>query len=122
MAKKILIVEDDLPLAEILDDKLKEAGFDTSLARNGREGVDKALAEHPDLILLDIIMPVLDGISAASQIRNDSWGKTVPIIILTNLSEADTVSEAMKNNVYEFLVKADWNIGDVVEKVRARLG
>ena len=122
MAKKILIVEDDLPLAEILDDKLREAGFDTSLARNGREGVDKALAEHPDLILLDIIMPVLDGISAANQIRNDGWGKTVPIIILTNLSEADTVSEAMKNGVYEFLVKADWNIGDVVEKVRARLG
>lgn len=121
MAKKVLVVEDDLPLTEILVDQLKAAGFDTLLARNGREAVDLALAEHPDLILLDIIMPVMDGLTCAAQIRVNAWGKDVPIIILTNLSEADTVSEAVKDGVYDFLIKADWNVADVVAKVKERL-
>jgi two-component system alkaline phosphatase synthesis response regulator PhoP len=122
MAQKILIVEDDLPLAEILGDKLKEAGFEVLLARNGREGIDTALGEHPDLVLLDIIMPVMDGLTAAAKIREDEWGRTVPIVILTNLSEADTVSAAVKSGIYDFLIKADWSIDDVVGKVKSKLG
>ena len=121
--KKILIVEDEVAVFNALKDKLLINGFEVLEAKNGKEGLSLALKEHPDLILLDIIMPKMGGISMMKNLRSDSWGAKVPIIILTNLNSDDSIIKAIEDNKPSFyLVKSDWNINDVVIKVRELLG
>ena len=119
--KKILIVEDDISSLEILVDKFTREAFNVLQAKNGIEGLEVALKEHPDLILLDIIMPKMDGISMIKELQEDEWGKDVPIIILTNLSDGEKVAEAIERGVQDFLVKSDWNLNDVVKRVKKKL-
>lgn len=119
--KLILIVEDEKTLFNALDMKLESAGFRTLGARDGEECLAVATKEHPDLILMDIVMPKMDGMTALSKLREDEWGKDVPVIILTNLSSAEDISRATKKGVYDYLVKANWKLEDVVEKVKKTL-
>ncbi len=119
--KKILIVEDELDLLGVLSQKFEMEKFEVLEAANGQIGLEQALRNHPDLILLNILMPVMDGMTMLGKLREDSWGKEVPVILLTNLSDEKKVAEAMKKGVYDYLVKADWNINDVVSKVRSKL-
>ncbi len=84
---KILIVEDDLDLLEVLRKKFTLEKFQVSQAPDGKIGLEEALRNHPDLILLDILMPVMDGMTMLGKLREDSWGKEVPVILLTNLSD-----------------------------------
>jgi DNA-binding response OmpR family regulator len=121
MNKKILIVEDDLQLQGVLRDRLSHEGFDVLEAGNGKDGLGLALSSHPDLILLDLIMPVMDGLTMANQLRLDDWGRDVPVIILTNLSDNEKISEALKNGVFDFLVKSDWKLEDLVAKVKEKV-
>ena len=118
---KILIVEDERALASALVDKFEKEGFTTSLAFDGEEGLESALNIHPDIILLDIIMPKMDGLTMLERLRRDDWGADVPVIMLTNLSDELKVTEAIKNGSFDYLVKSDWTINDVVEKVKKRL-
>ena len=120
--KTILIIEDERSLREALRDKLTREGFSTLEAKNGEEGLDVALREHPELILLDIVMPVMDGMTILKKLREDAWGKNVKIIILTNLSDIEKIADSVKNEVYDYLVKTDWKLEDVVTKIRERLG
>lgn len=121
--KTILIVEDEMAMAKALSQKLKNVGFDVLTAYDGEEGLATATKMRPDLLMLDIIMPKMDGMSLLKKIREDErWGKTVPIIMLTNLSDADNVSEAAKHEVYDFLVKTDWRLEDVVDLVKKKTG
>ncbi len=125
MAKKsILIVEDELSLLRILDQKFKQSGFSVLQAKDGLEGLASGKQHHPDLMLVDIILPRLDGIDMLKQIRREGgeWGKKVPMILLTNLSDADKAAEAMEHGVFDYLVKADWKLEDVVKKVNEKLG
>jgi len=121
MKKKILIVEDESSLLSALVEKLTKEGFETLEAKNGEEGLVMAKKEKPDLILLDIVMPVMDGITMLKQMRNSDWGKEIPVIMLTNLSEDDKVDESLENGAFEYLVKSDWKLEDVVKKIRIRL-
>ncbi|MEK7131286.1 MAG: response regulator [Patescibacteria group bacterium] len=118
---KILIVEDDLELLEVLKKKFAMEKFEVLEAINGKTGLVEAFQHHPDLILLDIVMPVMDGMTMLKKLRADSWGKNVFVILLTNLSDESKVAEAMQHSVFDYLVKADWKIDDVVKKVRERL-
>lgn len=120
--KKILIVEDEETLCNILRDKIVEEGMEVSVAKNGKEGLEKSLSEKPDLILLDLIMPVMDGITVLHELRKDEWGKNVPVIILTNLSDAEKVAEGIDSHVSGYLVKADWKLVDVMKKIKETLG
>lgn len=123
-AKKqsILIVEDDIPELNALRDKLTREGFATLEAKNGEEGLATALSQHPDLILLDIIMPVMDGMTMLKKLRAETeWGKTAKVIMLTNLSDNKMVANAIEQGSHEYLVKCDWKIEDVVAKIRERL-
>ncbi len=122
MKKKILIVEDEKLLTDVLVEEIKGAGFDTSIAYDGKVGLEKALAEHPDLILLDIVMPVMDGMTMLNELRKDKWGADVPVVMLTNLSDSSKVAEAAKNKTYDYLVKADWPLEEVIKKINERLG
>lgn len=121
--KTILIVEDEKSLRNAIADVLRLKNFLPLEAKNGKEGVKLALAKHPDLILLDIIMPVMDGVTALKKIRADSWGAHVPVIILTNLS---ATSEQLVNDVVtsmpmSYLIKSDWKLHDVVDKIEENL-
>ena len=120
--RKILIVEDEDRLARALEFKLNREGFETKIAFNGEEALEALGKEKYNLILLDIIMPKMDGMTLLKKIREFEWGRDLPIIILTNLSEAEKVYEATLNKVSDFLIKSDWSLDDVVKKVKEKIG
>ncbi len=120
--KKILIVEDEGPMRRAVRDKFAREGFKVYEAKNGEEGLHVAFAEHPDIILLDVMMPIMDGLEMLHEVRKDIWGKTVPVVLLTNLSDTDKVASALEDGASGFLVKSDWKIEDVVKKVEEVLG
>lgn len=113
------MVEDEKSLLGIIADILHRKKFLTLEAKNGREGVELALSKHPDLILLDLIMPEMDGMTALKKIRQDAWGEKVPVIILTNLSATNEqlVEDMVTHKPMHYLVKSDWKIHDVVKKI-----
>ncbi len=119
--KKILLVEDDSALRQAVNDKLTREGFQVIEAKDGQEGLKIALKEKPDLILLDIIMPKMQGMEVLEKLRADEWGKTAQVILMTNMSEDNKVATAMKLGVKDYLIKGDWKLGDVVDKVREKL-
>lgn len=119
--KKVLIVEDEPSVYKTLDNKLTEEGFDTSIAIDGIEGLKKAQTESPDLILLDIILPRMDGITMLEKLRSSQWGKNIPVVILSNLSDDKRVLAAKKNCVNDYLIKTNWSLADVIKKVKGVL-
>ena len=80
-----------------------------------------ALDKKPDLILLDIVMPRMDGISMLKELRQDDWGKGVPVIILSNLADAQDNSEIIQEHIVDYLIKTDWSLEDIVKKVKDTL-
>ena len=107
-----------------LSNKFSNEGFSVSEAANGAIGLTRALEERPDIILLDILMPTMDGLTMLKQLRSkNEYGKDVPVIILTNLnSDKEGVNVTItETNPAFYLVKTSWSIQDVVEKVRERL-
>jgi len=122
--KKILVVEDEEVINKIYTDELRDQGFSVLTAKDGVDGLELALREKPDLILLDILMPKMDGLTMMNMLREkDLYGKNVPIILLTNLSasEEKIMQAITKNEPAYYLVKSDWSLEDVVEKIRERL-
>jgi CheY-like chemotaxis protein len=122
--QKILIIEDEKSLRAALVDILLIKDFEPIEAKNGKEGLKIALREHPELILLDLIMPEMDGMATLQKIRADIWGKKVPIIILTNLSMTNdqASTDIEKNDLTHYLIKSDWKLHDIVKKVEEILG
>ena len=121
--KTILVVEDEVAMLQALSTKLELEGFKVLKAENGEKGLEIALKEHPDLIMLDILMPKMNGIEVLKKIRDDqSWGAEVLVIMLSNLSDADSVSKVAEHGVYDFLVKTDWRLDDVSKFVKNKLG
>ena len=84
ISKKILIIEDDSSLRNVLQDKIKHEGFSVFTANDGQEGLETAIKEKPDCILLDVIMPKMSGIQMLKKLREHAWGKTVPVLLLSN--------------------------------------
>jgi DNA-binding response OmpR family regulator len=119
--KIILIIEDEAPLRKALYDKLEFEGFSALEAKDGEEGLKVALENHPDLILLDIIMPKMDGFILLDKLRQDPWGKDAPVIILTNLNDSNYVLKSFRNDVYEYVVKTDIKIDNLVSKIKEKL-
>lgn len=117
--KTILIIEDDRSLRDALVDILRIKNFLPISAKNGKEGVSMAVNDHPDLILLDLIMPEMDGMMALTAIRDSAWGKKVPIIILTNLSETNerSMTGSTARSPTSYLIKSDWKLHDIVLKI-----
>lgn len=120
--KKILIVEDDNKLSQMLLDMFSAEGIGVMSASNGEDGLMIAMEKHPDVILLDIILPKMDGITMLKKLREDEWGKKADVIMLTNLSTADDVHKATEAGAYDYLIKSDWKMEDIVKKVKDRLG
>jgi DNA-binding response OmpR family regulator len=119
--KRLLIVEDEMALLKVLKEKFLKEKYEIITATDGATALEMALRERPDIILLDIVMPIMDGITMLKKLRANEWGKDVPVILLTNLNLADRVADALDKGVYDYLVKADWSLGDVVKKVNERV-
>ncbi len=125
--KKMLVieeVEDEKSLRDVLHDKFSLEGFNVLEAKDGEEGLATALREHPDIILLDIVLPKMDGLTMMKKLREaNEWGKNVPIILLTNLeANDDKIMKAITDNTPAYyLVKANYTIEDLVEKIKERL-
>jgi len=117
--KTILVVEDEKSLRDAIVNILRINNFLSLEAKNGREGVELALSKHPDLILLDLVMPEMDGMTALKKIREDEWGVRVPVIILTNLSATNEqlVEDMVTRKPMYYLIKSDWKLHDVVDKI-----
>jgi DNA-binding response OmpR family regulator len=121
-AKTILVVEDDENMIEALVDKFTAAGFVMLSAKNGEEGLLLALEKHPDLILLDIIMPKVDGLTMLRKLRENRWGMHAPVVILTNLSDNAKLAEALEIGVVEYIIKAEVKLSEIVNRVKRVLG
>lgn len=119
--KRILIIEDELPQLGALCDKFLHEGYKILEAKNGEDGLETALKEKPDAILLDILMPKMDGIEMIKRLREDPWGKDVPIIVLSNSADVEKIEQAMVNHVFDYFVKSDTKLEYVVEKVKQLL-
>lgn len=120
--KKILVVEDDLFIRDIYQDNLKEAGFEIVVAQNGEEGVSKLEGRKFDLILLDVMMPKLNGIGFLKEAKEKNLLKeNGPVILLTNLAHDPIIKEALSLGAKAFLIKTDLNPEQLVEQVRKHL-
>lgn len=117
----LLIVEDDAPLRKALLDKFTREGFTVASAENGELGLSAVQSAPPDCILLDIRMPKMNGLDMLKSLRMLPTGKTVPVILLTNVNEVEQVSEALVLGVQDYLVKSSWRLDDVVQKVKEKL-
>ena len=118
--KRILIVEDETPLLSLLRDKLTEKGFEVLTATDGNQGLDLALKILPDLILLDILMPNMDGLTMLKNLRASSLAAKIPVILLTNLADSKEVLAAKDYGVEEYLIKAENNLDEVIRKISER--
>jgi CheY-like chemotaxis protein len=120
--KSILIVDDELAVRDILIKKIHDLGLKVFSAVDGQQALTLALEKHPDLILLDILMPNMDGKSFMTHLRQDEWGKDAPVVILTNLGPSDHDAKAIANdNPSDYLVKANYSIDDVIDKIKQYL-
>jgi DNA-binding response OmpR family regulator len=121
-AKKILIIEDEAPLRSVLRDNLEIEGFNVHEASDGEEGLKMAMTHKPDLILLDILMPRMDGLTMMDVLRGHAWGKNIPVILLTNLSANERIMKGVVENVpVYFFEKTGRTIGEIIAKIKSRL-
>ena len=120
--KKVLIVEDEANLLDVLGEEFRHAGFEVLKAKDGVEGYQSATQNHPDLILIDILMPKMDGITMFKNLRAHEELRNIPGIILTNLNDSKTISNALQTGAYDYLVKSDWVPKDLVKHVKEKLG
>jgi DNA-binding response OmpR family regulator len=119
--KKILIVEDEPMLVRAL--KYRCAGVvETLIAPDGAIGLEMAKQTHPDFIVLDLLMPKMDGIEMLKSLRKNKWGKTVKVMVLTNLSNDEKHAEALKLGVVDYLMKTDWTVDEIIDKIKNKLG
>ena len=120
--KHILLVEDDVFMIDLLAHELAAAGFTVTIAKTGKEGVEKYDKVKPDLIVLDILLPDQDGFETLRQIRRKPEGMLAKVIILSNIAEGSNVEEARRLGVLDYLIKANLSLADIIEKIRSVLG
>ncbi|MEI6222302.1 MAG: response regulator [bacterium] len=117
---KVLIVEDNKDIVEMYDVKFTREGFDVVEAYDGESGLQKAIDEHPDLILLDVMMPNMDGFEVLHALRNNT-SLNVPIIILSNLGQQEQIEKGYQLGATAYIVKANYTPSEVVDKVKSFL-
>ena len=116
--KKILLVEDDVFMVELLAKDLETAGYEVIVAKNGREGVKKFEESAPDIVLLDLLLPDQNGFETLRQIRRHPNGPSTKTMILSNIAEGPDMEEAKRLGVIEYLVKANFTLQEIVKKIQ----
>ncbi|NTW22760.1 response regulator [Candidatus Falkowbacteria bacterium] len=116
--KTILVVEDDPVLSVMYKTKLEAEGYTIFTAANGVEALAEAKAEKPDLILLDIILPQLDGFSVLEELKDDTKTKKIPVIMLTNLGTDEDREKGQKLGAVDYLVKANYTPEQISSEIK----
>jgi DNA-binding response OmpR family regulator len=105
----------------MLTTKLEHAGFHILAATDGKKGLDVALKEHPDLIILDLLMPHMNGLEMLKQLRASDWGKTVPVVVATNVVDIPALNECLESGAEDYFVKSETELADLVRYINERL-
>jgi DNA-binding response OmpR family regulator len=119
--KKILMIEDDRFLRKVYKDKLKREGFEFSEATTGEEGLNKAIFEKPDLILLDLILPRKSGFDLLIELKKNPETEKIPIIVLSNLGQESDIKKGLSLGASDYLVKTEISLSEVVEKIKEQI-
>ena len=119
--QKILIIEDDKFLRELIVRKLSQENFDVVEAIDGEDGIKKVKETIPDLLLLDLILPGIDGFEVLSKIKEEPATASIPVIILSNLGQREDIERGLKLGAVDYLVKAHFTPNEIIEKVKASL-
>lgn len=120
--EKIIIVEDDKFLRDLLVSKLEMEGFETITAVNGQEGLDLIKQEMPQIVLLDLVLPEIDGFEVLRQIKEDVQTNKIPVIILSNLGQQEEIERCLKMGAADYMIKAHFTPEEIVGKIKKVLG
>lgn len=118
---KILLAEDDKFISRAYQDGFKRAGIEVAPAYNGEEALKKAFSEKPDLILLDLIMPIKNGFEVLSALKLDANLKNIPVVVLSNLSQDNDIERVKELGAIDFLIKSNLSLKEVIEKIKEHL-
>lgn len=123
MGKKntILLIEDDAFVSDVYQTKLSQEGFEISVAENGIKAMEKLKKITPDVILLDVMMPYMDGREVLKRLKKNKKWENIPIIILTNLSQKEEVEELLEKGADDYLIKSHFTPSEVVVKIKSLL-
>jgi len=119
MITKILVVEDDKFLRELISQKLAKEGYEVAEAVDGEDGIEKVKKEKPGLVLLDLILPGIDGFEVLAKMKADPELAKIPVIILSNLGQKDDIEKGLEMGADDYLIKAHFTPGEIVEKIQA---
>jgi len=119
--KKILVIEDDKFLRELIAQKIMKEGYDMAEAVDGEKGIEAVKKEKPDLILLDLILPGIDGFEVLARIKADPEIAKIPVIILSNLGQKDDIEKGLKMGASDYLIKAHFTPAEIIAKVKTIL-
>ena len=115
---KVVVIEDDEILSKVITEELGDAGFEVTQAFDGEQGLEAVKSKKPDLVLLDIMMPKMNGFEVLEDISNDIQLKTVPVIILTVLGSDDDIKKGLQLGAKDYIVKSQHAVAEIVEKVK----
>jgi DNA-binding response OmpR family regulator len=118
---KVLLVEDDKMIIDMYTLKFTQEGYDVVQAENGKDGLELAKKERPDIILLDIILPQMDGFTVLKELKADANVKDTPVVLLTNLGQDGDVKKGLELGANDYLIKANYTPSQVVDKVKSVL-
>lgn len=118
---KILFIEDESALQKTMSEVLRQEGFEVFSAYDGKTGLETAQKENPDLILLDLILPKMEGFEVLEHLKSNEDTKKIPVIVLTNLEGVGDVDRALSMGATTYLVKANYELEEVVRKIRESL-
>ena len=118
---KILIIEDDDFLRSLAVTKLEKEGFTVTTAANGQEGLDQITASLPDLIILDLMLPIMSGFDVLKSIKENDLTKNIKVIVFSNLGEESDIKTCMDLGANDYLIKANFTLDELVEKIKELL-
>lgn len=116
--KRILIVEDEADLREAMAEVLTEVGFEVITADNGAKGLELALSLKPDLILMDLMMPIMSGQEMLKKLREDIWGRSAHVAVLSAMDDVNNIGTAIEGKVLDYIVKAHTSLDELVKQVK----
>ena len=127
-ARKVLIIEvvdDSQELSDAISERLQNENFEVAKLKNGKDGLDWALSHHPDIILLDINMPIMSGSEMLEKLREDNWGSSVPVIVLSNVSDSATIYNVISqsgktNTLNDYLVKSETSLKQITDLIKLK--
>jgi DNA-binding response OmpR family regulator len=117
--RKILIIEDEGTLSFLLSKALKSSGFEVEKAINGEEGIEKIKTIKPDLILLDLLLPGMDGFDFLAKLKQDIEHESIPVVVISNLSTEDAIKRAIELGAAKYLIKANVDLNEIVSVVKS---